>query len=125
MLFRSGPAATCPTPGCALLLRARLDWVILGGESGPDPRRFEVDWATKILARCAEQGVAALMKQTGGHVRVSREDCLQFALRGSWKAEGPGAPYGIARPAHRKGGDPIEWPPALRVFQFPTPRHAA
>lgn len=124
-LARHGADAACPTPGCALLLRARLDWAIVGGESGKDPRRFEVDWAKRILGRCADQGVAALMKQTGGNVRVSREDCLQFCLHGSWTAEGPGAPYGIARPGHRKGGDPIEWPPELRVFQFPTPRLAA
>jgi protein gp37 len=41
----------------------RLDWVIVGGESGPHARPMEDDWARDILAQCKAAGVPAFMKQ--------------------------------------------------------------
>lgn len=45
---------------------AKLDWVIIGGESGPNARPMEDDWARAILAQCKAAGVPAFMKQMGG-----------------------------------------------------------
>jgi len=42
-----------------------IDWVIVGGESGPGARLFDMDWARRIRDRCASHGVAFFMKQTG------------------------------------------------------------
>ncbi|MGD9883955.1 MAG: DUF5131 family protein [Reyranella sp.] len=44
----------------------RLDWVIVGGESGPRHRPFDPDWARSIVAQCADAGVACFVKQLGG-----------------------------------------------------------
>jgi len=46
--------------------KPRLDWVIVGGESGPKARPMEDDWARQILTQCKAAGVPAFMKQMGG-----------------------------------------------------------
>ncbi len=43
----------------------RLDWVIVGGESGPKARPMHPDWAAKIRDDCARAGAAFFYKQTG------------------------------------------------------------
>ena len=42
-----------------------IDWVVLGGESGPGSRPMHPDWARSIRDQCAEAGVAFLFKQWG------------------------------------------------------------
>lgn len=44
----------------------RVDWVIVGGESGPERRPFQKVWAEEIRDQCKEAGVAFYMKQMGG-----------------------------------------------------------
>jgi protein gp37 len=43
-----------------------IDWVIVGGESGPGARRMQVEWARQIRDQCVRQGVAFFFKQWGG-----------------------------------------------------------
>ena len=43
-----------------------LDWVIVGGESGPNARPMHPDWVRSIRDQCAEAGVALFVKQMGG-----------------------------------------------------------
>lgn len=43
-----------------------LDWVITGGESGPNHRTFDPQWACDIRDQCVAAGVAFLHKQNGG-----------------------------------------------------------
>jgi protein gp37 len=43
-----------------------LDWVIVGGESGPKARPCHADWVRAIRDRCTEAGVAFFFKQWGG-----------------------------------------------------------
>ncbi|WP_242137343.1 phage Gp37/Gp68 family protein [Sphingomonas sp. TREG-RG-20F-R18-01] len=45
--------------------RACLDWVIVGGESGPGSRPMHPDWARGLRDQCAAAGVPFLMKQWG------------------------------------------------------------
>jgi protein gp37 len=42
-----------------------LDWVIVGGESGPDARPMHPDWARSLRDQCADAGVPFFMKQWG------------------------------------------------------------
>ncbi len=42
-----------------------LDWVILGGESGPGARPMDVQWARTIRDQCVEAGVPFFFKQWG------------------------------------------------------------
>ncbi len=43
----------------------RLDWVIVGGESGPHARPMHPQWARDIRDQCAAAGVPFFMKQWG------------------------------------------------------------
>lgn len=43
-----------------------IDWVIVGGESGPNSRPMEKNWVEEIQQQCEEQGVAFFFKQWGG-----------------------------------------------------------
>jgi protein gp37 len=52
-----------PLPG--LNLRA-IDWVIVGGESGRNPRPMKEEWAIDIKEQCRTAGVAFYFKQWGG-----------------------------------------------------------
>jgi protein gp37 len=53
------------TPLPALPLN-NIDWVIVGGESGPAARPMEADWAADIRDQCIDAGVAFFFKQWGG-----------------------------------------------------------
>jgi protein gp37 len=75
-----------------------LDWVIIGGESGPSARPLRTEWIEDILAQCRGAGISAFVKQLG----------QDWAKRGKQ--------IGVK---HSKGGDPDEWPPFLRVRMFP------
>jgi protein gp37 len=43
-----------------------INWVIVGGESGPGARPMPVDWVTEIRDQCRNAGVAFYFKQWGG-----------------------------------------------------------
>ena len=43
-----------------------IDWLIVGGESGPRHRPMHEDWATDLRDRCIEEDVAFFFKQWGG-----------------------------------------------------------
>jgi protein gp37 len=43
--------------------RRGIDWVIVGGESGPDARPMHPDWARSIRDQCGAAGVPFFMKQ--------------------------------------------------------------
>ena len=42
-----------------------IDWVIVGGESGPDARPMHPDWARSVRDQCQDAGVPFLFKQWG------------------------------------------------------------
>jgi protein gp37 len=81
-----------------------LDWVIVGGESGPGARPFYVAWARETVRQCREAGVPCFLKQLGANP-IQRDrlkgETVVFDLR------------------DRKGGDMSEWPEDLRVREFP------
>lgn len=43
-----------------------IDWVIVGGESGPRARGMNIDWVTSIRDQCRRARVAFFFKQWGG-----------------------------------------------------------
>lgn len=45
---------------------AGIDWVIVGGESGPRARPVQVSWVTDIQRQCHSGGVPFFFKQWGG-----------------------------------------------------------
>ena len=48
-----------------------IDWVIVGGESGPSARPMEPQWVRSIRDQCKAAGVAFFFKQWGGRGRRS------------------------------------------------------
>ena len=48
------------------LNRGALQWVIVGGESGPGARPMRLDWARSLREQAAGAGVAFFLKQLGG-----------------------------------------------------------
>ena len=53
-----GPVGTIDLTG--------IDWVIVGGESGPGARSIEPDWVREVRDQCLHEGVAFFFKQWGG-----------------------------------------------------------
>jgi len=45
---------------------AGIDWVIVGGESGPGARSMDKDWVLEIRDQCKKSGVSFFFKQWGG-----------------------------------------------------------
>lgn len=43
-----------------------IDWVIAGGESGPDARPISKEWVREIRDNCLNKGVSFFFKQWGG-----------------------------------------------------------
>jgi 2-polyprenyl-3-methyl-5-hydroxy-6-metoxy-1,4-benzoquinol methylase len=44
-----------------------IDWIIVGGESGPESRPMQLEWAQSIAEQCKNADVPFFMKQLGGH----------------------------------------------------------
>jgi protein gp37 len=52
----------------------KLDWVIVGGESGPGARPMHPDWARSLRDQCAAVGVAFHFKQWGEFIPCISDD---------------------------------------------------
>lgn len=52
-----------PVPSLDL---AEIDWLIVGGESGPQHRPLDLDWVRDIRDQCVDRQVALFFKQIGG-----------------------------------------------------------
>ena len=55
-----------PLVGRIILDLAAPDWIIVGGESGPNARPMELDWARSLRRQSAELGRVFNFKQVGG-----------------------------------------------------------
>lgn len=101
----------------------RLDWVIVGGESGPKSRPCALEWIQSIVRQCTAADKPVFVKQLGGYV-VS-EDRAADSPATMRDLLGPHAVWPEHRwlwragLADRKGGDLGEWPEDLRVRQWP------
>lgn len=67
----TGKLSACENVPVGQLLRGELppfpwlDWVIVGGESGPSARAMSPDWVTSIRRQCQEGGIPFFFKQWG------------------------------------------------------------
>ncbi len=60
-----------------------MDWVIVGGESGPKARPMNEEWVLEIKAQCDEQNVPFFFKQWGG---VRKHKTGRTLLGKTWDA---------------------------------------
>ncbi len=70
-------------------------WMIFGGESGSEARRFDPDWIREPILQAKKVDVKVFVKQMGS----------------VWASENG--------KEDKKGGDPKEWPPLFRCQEFP------
>lgn len=63
----------CPNDGETLRGDVGVDWVIVGGESGPHARPMHPDWARSLRDQCEAAGVPFLFKQWGEWLPVSQD----------------------------------------------------
>jgi protein gp37 len=122
-----------------------IDWVIIGGESGGNARKFDVAWARSLIKKCRAANAAPFVKQMGAFVvdhndagfEAERDTVVATGLpveEGAWptpldvehdidgyRDEYQGAPVRVRlRDSH--GGDMAEWPHDLRVRELPRVR---
>ncbi len=53
--------------------RQKVDWVIVSGESGSNPRPMNPDWARTLRDQCAAAGVPFFMKQMSGRTKAEKQ----------------------------------------------------
>lgn len=88
------PIGDYPQTECA----ETIDWVIVGGESGPKARAMDTSWVGSLVRQCRSYGVPIFVKQLGSVWAKSH------------------------KPTNHKGGDMQDWAPALAVREFPKAR---
>ena len=87
--------------GCCVGYTPPLDWVIVGGESGPGARPCRVEWIESIVAQCSAADVDCFVKQLGAYP--------------VWA----GAKSSPVEPARGKNADIGYWPNELRIQEYP------
>lgn len=113
------------------IIGPKIDWIIVGGESGPRARPFNVEWARSTVAQCKAAGVACFVKQMGAYPEDRNDAGFEGDKPGAWpmgtdffeNAQDPSIYQGKPVRVHlkdKKGGDITEWPEDLRVREFPT-----
>ncbi|GAA0197665.1 phage Gp37/Gp68 family protein [Actinomadura yumaensis] len=79
-------------------LESRLDWVVVGGESGPGARPMHPDWARSLRDQCAAAGTPFLFKQWGDYLPQDQTDAsgLEWAVGHSDPRNHDWEPQGFA-----------------------------
>jgi len=67
--------AECPGTAGLCVVQNRLDWVIVGAESGPGRRPCRIEWVRDIVGQCRAAGVPVFIKQLDlpGHTKVVKD----------------------------------------------------
>ena len=105
-----------------------IDWLIIGGESGPKARPCNVDWIRSLVRQGNAAGVPVFVKQLGAKpvytaagISPNGDDAVIHSMWNDsrffipWNSSHNGAP----KVHDRKGADPAEWPEDLRVQEWP------
>lgn len=100
---------------------AKLDWIIIGGESGPNARPFCVENVADTLRQCRAAKVPCLVKQLGARPFTTNANLYDWP-DGVELVEGKDQGFASSeiRLKHKKGGDWDEWPEEFRVREFPN-----
>lgn len=78
-----------------------IGWLVVGGESGPGARPFDLAWARSTVDQCREAGVPCFVKQMGALAGTTGGASWRLMLK------------------HPKGADMSEWPEDLRCREMP------
>lgn len=115
---------------------AKLNWVIVGGESGSNARPCDVGWVRSIVTQCREAAVPVFVKQLGSvPYEFIRQAEYLVDYQGDLCAFSASVPkmdrisasvgrmvntISNTRVLDHAGAEPTEWPEDLRVRQFPV-----
>jgi protein gp37 len=80
-----------------------IDWLIVGGESGPGSRPVDLGWFRELIAMARTAGTAVFVKQMGSR----------------WASDMSVGGQSLAR-VDKKGGDWRYWPDDLKIREYPT-----
>lgn len=130
LYFTNRAESTCPNDGSPVGPDIAIDWIIVGGESGPGARSCDVAWIRDTVHQCREAGVPVFVKQAGSvpTIRdVSPEEYLRNYPEDEWPigthfgnpTKDPALNGRVALLKSRKGGDLSEIPDDLRIREFP------
>lgn len=93
------------SPSCMWPWPSDLDWVVIGGESGPGARPMDLDAAARLVAQCQQAGVPVFVKQLGS----------------AWAKDTYACGRSVAGLGDTKGTNMLHWPAALRSANIPPP----
>jgi protein gp37 len=107
-----------------------IRWIVIGGESGPGARPFDLAWARRTLEQTRRTDTKCFIKQLGarpmatcGRCRGDGIDPVRVGHDPEYCSECGGASQGSEPEplelTDRKGGAMEEWPPDLRVRDLP------
>jgi protein gp37 len=99
-----------------------LDWLIMGGESGPAARSCQVEWYWETLYWCRGANVAPFVKQLGAAVFTQNANAMDWPEETVFTECGEQTAAGARVVLNdKKGGDLAEFPAELQVREFPKP----
>lgn len=82
----------------------KLDWIIVGGESGSNARPCNTGWIESTIEQCKAAGVACFVKQFGSNPTFRSGQPIQDEFQVF---------------INKNGAEPSEWPEWARVQEFP------
>lgn len=109
-----------------------IQWVIVGGESGPHARPCNPKWIRSLVEQCKAASVPCFVKQLGGNIVLRNDEVedqfnnsdtgwpdphVEYDIHG-FRENFQGADCRVCL-QDKKGGNPDEWPADLRVREFP------
>lgn len=80
------------------LVNEDIQWIVVGGESGPNSRPCHIEWLESIVQQCHAAKTSVFVKQLGANAIFGGQ---QFKTR------------------NKKGGEIVEFPLHLQVREFP------
>lgn len=96
-----------------LIEKGGIDWVIVGGESGPNARPMHPDWARGIRDQCQEAGVPFFFKQWGEWIPTKTRNVVRDHQLGTFE------PYTTAASTDKRRIGKTVW------YAFPKDRSTA
>jgi protein gp37 len=96
-----------------------LDWIVVGGESGPGARPFDVAWARSVLDQARGSDCKVFVKQLGSRPHSGDEhhglEPVAGHKRKVWRFDDGDHVHTVLEPS---GGNMAEWPADLRVREI-------
>lgn len=92
----------------------KIDWVVVGGESGHNARPCDIAWIRSIVQQCKSANVPVFVKQLGkgrleyGKIHVQPDSTIKNQQSAAFTFK------------NSKGGDISEFPKDLQIRELPN-----